>query len=617
MADIKLDPIEVSGNSNIVNVELYDKIIPLKKKPTVLPQVAPQEKINVELFEEPQQKQVKYTKDPLNFALNMASNFIPSAINVAKGYVEPILNPVETYNNIKSVFNGFAELKGYNDFIEENPNSPKPPITQDMQAAQAVSEYFAERYGDVVGEETDAWSVVGEKILRTLENDPAGLMADVGSILTLGTTGITRAGGKVGQISKQVRNVGESIDPVIGTIRAGKKFIADPVINIASGRGTSGMLKSAYDVSKASARGAESLRQGLKGKVAPSEIIADFNKKVNKYKVDIQNDFNVYEKGLKGKTANFDSLNKIKSQLDELKSDIYDTKVVKETPQIGYDRVSNTPIYGKEVSRTVSTPKAAIDSTKLNEFNEISKLVDEVSNLDDIKADDILRLKQNLGKRRFDLAGPEKSHPLNNQLKEFNKYLEDDLAKVDPRTPNVMKQYNAMKYDLENIKKTIGRPDNRQTQISKLNQLVKDTPRGEVGLKNVDKILKDLETQAIPQLTGLELGDPFRASVGGLGGIASGLLYSGAGTSGLEAFANLDPAIGLLIAGGAGTASSPRLLGEISSRLGSASRYGVNLENFGNIGRYGRPAQQVGLEPFPVTDEDLINFQIDPSLFPR
>lgn len=600
MADIKLDPIEVSDNTNIVNVELFDRPIPLKTKPTVIPKDTFQDKVDVEFFGEPQQKQVKYTKDPLNFALNMASNFIPSAINVAKGYVEPILNPVETYNNIKSVFNGFAELKGYNEFIKENPNSPKPPITQNMQAAQGVSEYFAERYGDVVGEETDAWSVVGEKILRTLENDPAGLMADVSSILTLGTTGITNVGGKVGSVSKSVRQVGENIDPVIGTIRAGKKYLADPLIDIASGRGTSGLLKSAYDISKTSARGAESLRQGLKGKVAPSEIIADFNKKVNQYKVDIQNDFSIYEQGLKGKTANFQALDKIKTDLDNMFDDLYFTKT--------------ESVNGELIP--ITRPKPAIPQFKLNEYNSIRKMVDDFDNLETVNADDILRLKQDLGNRRFSVP-VDTSHPLNKKLKEFNKYLEKDLGKVDPRTEDVMKQYNKMKYDLDDIRKTVGKSDNMQTQISKLQQLVKDTPRGEVGLKNVDRILKELETQAIPQLTGLSLGDPFRASPAGLGGVTSGLLYSGAATSGLENFANLDPSLGLLAAGGFATASSPRFLGEISSGLGFASRYRANLENFGNIGRYGRPIQQVGLEPFPVTDEDLINFQIDPSLFPR
>lgn len=600
MADIKLDPIEVSDNTNIVNVELFDRPIPLKTKPTVIPKDTFQDKVDVEFFGEPQQKQVKYTKDPLNFALNMASNFIPSAINVAKGYVEPILNPVETYNNIKSVFNGFAELKGYNEFIKENPNSPKPPITQNMQAAQGVSEYFAERYGDVVGEETDAWSVVGEKILRTLENDPAGLMADVSSILTLGTTGITNVGGKVGSVSKSVRQVGENIDPVIGTIRAGKKYLADPLIDIASGRGTSGLLKSAYDISKTSARGAESLRQGLKGKVAPSEIIADFNKKVNQYKVDIQNDFSIYEQGLKGKTANFQALDKIKTDLDNMFDDLYFTKT--------------ESVNGELIP--ITRPKPAIPQFKLNEYNSIRKMVDDFDNLETVNADDILRLKQDLGNRRFSVP-VDTSHPLNKKLKEFNKYLEKDLGKVDPRTEDVMKQYNKMKYDLDDIRKTVGKSDNMQTQISKLQQLVKDTPRGEVGLKNVDRILKELETQAIPQLTGLSLGDPFRASPAGLGGVTSGLLYSGAATSGLENFANLDPSLGLLAAGGFATASSPRFLGEISSGLGFASRYKANLENFGNIGRYGRPIQQVGLEPFPVTDEDLINFQIDPSLFPR
>ncbi len=598
MAELKLKPIEVVANKNIVDVEVFDKPIPLNIRPTVLPKDSFQNKVSADFFGAPIKEQVKYTKDPLNFALNLASNFIPSGINVAKGYVEPILSPVETYNNIKSVFNGFAELKAYNDFIKENPNSPKPPITQDMQAAQGVSEYFAERYGDVIGPEKDAWSVVGDKILRTLENDPAGLMADVGSILTLGTTGVTGVAGKTGQIAKQVRNVGESIDPVIGTIRAGKKFVADPLINIASGRGTAGLVSSAYDISKSSARGAEALKQGLQGKVTSSEILADFNKKVNQYKTNIQNDFNVYEKGLQGKTAAFESLDKIKTDLDAMFDDLYFTKTEN--------------VNGQSVQ--VTRPKPATPKFKLDEYNDIKQVVNDFDNLETVKADDIFRLKQNLSNRRFSVP-TDSVHPLNDKLKKFNQYLEDDLSKVDPRTPNVMKQYNKMKYDLDEIRKTVGKSDNLQPQISKLQQLVKDTPKGEVGLKNINQILQELETQAIPQLTGLSLGDPLRLSAGGLAGLGGGLLFTGA--SGLEKFANLDPSLGLLAAGGAGLASSPRLLGQISSGLGSAARYGVDLQNFGNIGRYGRPIQQTGLAPFPVTDEELINFKIDPSLFPK
>lgn len=598
MAELKLKPIEVVANKNIVDVEFFDKPIPLNIRPTVLPKDSFQNKVSADFFGAPIKEQIKYTKDPLNFALNLASNFIPSGINVAKGYVEPILNPVETYNNIKSVFNGFAELKAYNEFIKENPNSPKPPITQDMQAAQGVSEYFAQRYGDVIGPEKDAWSVVGDKILRTLENDPAGLMADVGSVLTLGTTGVTGVAGKTGQIAKQVRNVGESIDPVIGTIKAGKKFVADPLINIASGRGTAGLVSSAYDISKSSARGAEALKQGLQGKVTSSEILTDFNKKVNQYKTNIQNDFNVYEKGLQNKTAAFKSLDKIKTDLNSMFDDLYFTKTEN--------------VDGQSVQ--VTRPKPATPKFKLDEYNDIKQVVNDFDNLETVKADDIFRLKQNLSNRRF--AVPTDSvHPLNDKLKKFNQYLEDDLSKVDPRTPNVMKQYNKMKYDLDEIRKTVGKSDNLQPQISKLQQLVKDTPKGEVGLKNINQILQELETQAIPQLTGLSLGDPLRLSAGGLAGLGGGLLFTGA--SGLEKFANLDPSLGLLAAGGAGLASSPRLLGQISSGLGSAARYGVDLQNFGNIGRYGRPIQQTGLAPFPVTDEELINFKIDPSLFPK
>lgn len=599
MAELKLKPIEVVANKNIVNVEVFDRSIPLSKKPTVLPKDSFQNRVTAEFFGAPVKEDIKYTKDPLNFALNLASNFIPSSINVAKGYVEPILNPVETYNNIKSVFNGFAELKAYNDFIKENPNSPKPPITQNMQSAQGVSEYFAQRYGDVVGPETDAWSVVGDKILRTLENDPAGLMADVGSVLTLGTTGVTGVAGKTGQIAKQVRNVGENIDPVIGTIRAGKKYIADPLVNLASGKGTSALVNSAYDISKASARGAESLKQGLQGKVTSSEILADFNKKVSQYKTNIQNDFNVYEKGLQGKTAKFESLDKIKTDLDSMFDDLYFTKTEN--------------VNGQSVQ--ITRPKPATPKFKLDEYNNIKQLVNDFDNLDTVKADDILRLKKDLSTRRFSVP-TDSIHPLNDKLKNFNQYLEDDLSKVDPRTPNVMKQYNKMKYDLDEIRKTVGKSDNLQPQISKLQQLVKDTPRGEVGLKNINQILQELETQAIPQLTGLSLGDPLRVSAGGAAGFGGGLLFSGA-AGGLEKYAHLDPSLGLLAAGGFGLASSPKLLGQISSGLGSAARYGIDLQNFGNVGRYGRPIQQTGLAPFPVTDEDLINFKIDPSLFSR
>lgn len=603
MAEIRLPQIDVKAQEKVgipsIDVQLSGKPIKLQGKPTVIEPQLSQDKLNVQLSGRPIKPEVKYTKDPLNFAINMASNFIPSTINVAKGYVEPVLHPIETYNNIKTVFNGFAELKAYNDFIKENPDSPKPPITQNMMAAQGVAEYFAERYGDVVGEDKDAWSVVGQKILRTLENDPAGLMADVGSILTLGTTGVTRLGGKTGQIAKGIRTAGENIDPIMFAAKKTKQIVVDPTIDLLSGKGTSGMVQSAYDISKSSARGAEALRNGLKGKVTPSEIINDFNKKVNDHKVTIQKDFGIYEQGLKNKTADFESLDKIKASLDDMYDDLYYTQQIK-------DDLGNTV--------NVTRVKPATNKFKLQEYEDISKMVNDFDNLDTIKADDILRLKQELGNKRFNVPA-DTSHPLNQQLKDFNKFLEDDLAKVDPRTPEVMKQYNTMKYDLDKIRKTIGQPENRQTQISKLQQLVKDTPRGQVGLKNIDKILQDLETQAIPQITGLELSDPLRAR----GSILS--LLGGAGTTaaitGLERFANLDPFIGLTGGAIGLLASSPRTMGEIASRLGTASRYGVNLENFTNIGRYGRPAQQVGLEPFPVTDTEEMKFRIDPSLFPQ
>ena len=611
---------------DIFESELGDAIQPQGPRSTVIdrrPQGDVQDVFETSELGTPIKPEVNVSAPP-QFVGNVVSNFFPSLLNVAKSYVEPFMDLPQTYENMKSVWNGFAELKERDRIIAENPNAEKPPITDNMRSAMAVSEYFAERYGDVVGPEKDAWDVVGKKILRTIENDPAGFLADLSGIVTMGGGAINLVG-KTGKVSSLTRGVGETvsnvgknisaagtkIEPVSGTIRATGQYVGAPIVNTLSGEGTASALSDSFNFGEIGGKINKEFRKGLKGKLNESDILKDFNARVKTYKDNMSTNFNDFKQRIKGQQpidSPFESLNKLEQEVNALRGTIYETKRV----QTGQKPSKILDADGKPVSyeptfETQTKIKPNVNSNKLKDFEEIETIFNRYKQYgNDITADNIYNMKVELQDLRT--AGNKNVDP----LKRINKTIINDLEKVDPYAPDVMDAYSKFKKDLDKIQKVTGKGDNQQTQITKILQLGKDTPRGRVGTKTLDDILADLDSSIIPQIKGSQLNRPFNVRGAGTaaGGIGASLL--------LDQYLPLqiDPMLGGTIVAGTTAASSPRFMGNLANRLGQASSVGINLQNFVDAGRFAtRPTQQSLLEPFPVTNPQQIDYQIDPSLF--
>ena len=590
------------------------------------------------------------SKSAFQFVTNVARNFPGSAKEVAKDFIQPFLDPVGTYNAVKQVAAGYKELIAYDKFISENPNSPKPPITDNMRVAQAVNEYFGDRYGDWTGADKDSWENRGKKVLATIERDPAGFLADVSSVITVAggaakltgnlvsasgkglkgaTNALGREGGIIGGTGEALQSVGEAtkqlgtstmkagdfVDPLLASAKVLKQ-VYKPVVMAASGsRDTFKAAEKAYDISKNQDFNAtKNLWKSMWDKTSWDDIVGDFNKKVGDYKKEIGTSYNNWKTRIKGEKpmtgeGNFTSIDEISKQLDDLKSELYDTQIITTETKTGVDRISNKDIFTTAQEKRF-TPSLNATKEQLDAYDQILDVFKDYKStpIEDLTADNILSLKQKIQKIRFD--GPN-TNPFDNYLKDFNKILESDLNKVDPNTRAVMSDYSEMADNLVELKSTIGDAKRPQTQATKLSQLIKDSPRGETGLKNIEDILRDIDSVTIPQITGQVLENPF--DIRGLAGTA--VATGATGITGIPQIGLLaDPTLATIAFGSGLLASSPRALGSVSSTLGLASKYGVDLTNATRGGRFARPIQQTTDEPFPV-DLETMDWRIDPDTY--
>jgi len=572
------------------------------------------------------------SKSLAQFVKNTALNFPGSAWQLAKDYAQPFLHPIETYEGIKTIVQGYKELIAYDKFVAENPDSPKPLITDNMRMAQAVNEYFAGRYGDWTGMDADSWETRGQKVLRTIEEDPAGFLADIATVPTLAGTGINltgratslmgkiagpgvaQAGQAITKTGQAITKAGDVIDPITGSAKFLVNAYGNTAVPLLSGsRDTFSAAKKAYDISKnGDYNTVKELWKSMWDKISWDDIVGDFNKKVTDYKNTVSKEYGKWKTRIQGEKPRvpFESIEKITKLLDELESQLYDTKTITTETQTGYDRINNKKIMTKATT-TEKVPNINANKIDLDQFDAMKEIFQNYKNtpINELTADNILSLKQKLGKLRFEGA----VGPFDQYFKDFNKILEDDLSKVDPLTSDVMKDYNKMSDDLVELGKTIGESKRPQQQATKISQLIKNTPRGEIGLKNIEDILKDIDSITVPQITGQTLSkgiNPFGGAIA-LGAGAPATF----GVGGIPLLSVLsDPTMGALTVTGGLLASSPTALGITGSLLGLGDRFGVNLNNVTRGGRLGRPLQQTTDAPFPV-DMESMDWRIDPETY--
>lgn len=129
-----------------------------------------------------------------NYFVELAKNIPSSAGKLASDIVAPVIHPVETVKSIGQLGASLAAKVGIGNASPE--------------MANAVGAYFADRYGGV------------DNVLKTLKEDPVGLMADVSTVLTGGGSLAAKAPGIVGKAGRAVSSAGAAIDPIMAAAKS-------------------------------------------------------------------------------------------------------------------------------------------------------------------------------------------------------------------------------------------------------------------------------------------------------------------------------------------------------------------------------------------------------------
>ncbi|ASP96713.1 hypothetical protein GOC87_18825 [Sinorhizobium meliloti] len=116
------------------------------------------------------------------------SNLGSSAGQALSDLAQPFLHPIDTANAIGDIAGGLASKAGI--------------MEHDESAADAVGQFFADRYGSM------------DAVKRTMAEDPVGFLSDVGTILSAGGLAGARAAGVTGKLAKVAGKVGDVVDPV-------------------------------------------------------------------------------------------------------------------------------------------------------------------------------------------------------------------------------------------------------------------------------------------------------------------------------------------------------------------------------------------------------------------
>lgn len=216
-------------------------------------------------------KAPKKPKGALESISTAIGNVPRSAVELVKGTVEPLLNPIQTVKTVGALGAGTAAramqaLTGVEDITWRGK-------TIDTGTADAAWQYLVDRYGGA------------DNLRNTFEQDPVGLLADASMILTGGGAAAARAPGMVGRAARTVESVGRKIDPlavgVKGIEGAGKLAgrAAVGTLAVTTGKGSrafteaakagyeGGNKAQAFKEHLTGARGTDDILEGAKGAV--------------------------------------------------------------------------------------------------------------------------------------------------------------------------------------------------------------------------------------------------------------------------------------------------------------------------------------------------------------
>ena len=183
------------------------------------------------------------------YLLDTVSNIPSSALGVAKGIVETVTSPIETFRGLRSAYRGAIGNVLPDGFV-----TPYEGQERDKATADAVGNFYSNRYGGL------------RNIADTIRQDPVGAAADLATGAFV-ASGALRASGATNSANKAAQ-VSQAVDPIYQTAKAAKTVIK-PVYKSAVGK-TTGLGPA---VIAEQLKGSTEFKDAIRGVTSESQVV--------------------------------------------------------------------------------------------------------------------------------------------------------------------------------------------------------------------------------------------------------------------------------------------------------------------------------------------------------
>jgi len=457
-------------------------------------------------------------KEPLTtreVVTGAVKSFPSSFAGLVQDLVTAVTNPIDTAKSVLDLGAGILQNVLPESVVQTLGEDP-----QSRQVANQVGQFYVDRYGSLEGAK------------RAIAEDPAGVLADVSTIFTGGSTIAPRA------VAAPLKATARAIDPLAVAARATGKVASNVVgpmvssgLGVSTGTG-SVPIQEAFRAGREGGARAEQFTANLRGQAPMLDVLEAARQNLNDM---FQQRSNVYRSGMinisKDKTVlKFDGIDKAIS--DAEKRTRFGTKLTDEVAADAISKVKDIVDDWKASDPAVYRTPEGLDA-----------------------------LKQKIG-AELDKLEPNKN-PYATVNKVYNS-VKSEIVKQAPVYANTMREYTRASEQLMEIKRALSLDNkaSKDTALRKLQSLMRDNVQTNYGLRR--KLGEELEAsggrQFIPGLAGQALSDLAprgisRAIGGSLGGYFA-----------------LTQALPQLAA--TALASSPRVVGESAYGLGRAAAGG-------------------------------------------
>jgi hypothetical protein len=468
-----------------------------------------------------------------------------SAAGVIKGTIEPFYpeNIEQTTTGLGQVAAG-AVSKGAGALgFEQDP--------QEKAHTEAALDAVVKAYGDKYG------SVEGAK--KALAEDPASVLADLSSVMTLGGGAAARAPGILGAVGRLSRTAGEAIGPISGPAKAAGAAAktVSPAVNAALSGISGTSFSSLQEAAKSGVTGDKTFWRSMSGEITPAQIVDDVRGALSEIAQDRSTQYLQGMSTLKAQQPL--SFSSVDSAINRAKS----------TAQFGTININQKAAEAiAEIEQKVAEWKEAAQTNPMYQG---------IAGFDALK-----RAIHDIGSTNY------RGTPGDKAVEIVRNAVKDEIKRVDPKYADVMEKYQDATDQLNELRKEL--TTNKGTVGQNLRKLLKAQ-----NDKYKNNLLEDLakkDPDIFAKIAGQEVAHAHGHAAGalGVGGLISMLMQDPKAFAAALPIAGLSmPKVAARTAYGTQKATSPVIeMGEALGRRYAPSLAGAQLVGSEERARKGR-----------------------------